>query len=54
MTFAVTQPRAASLVLPFIEGVDVRATFTFSGGEAELRVNWPREGAAPLTMSARK
>lgn len=48
MTFAVTQPGRASLVLPFEEGVDVRATFTFASSQAELRVSWPR-GAAPTS-----
>lgn len=57
MTFAVTQPKAASLVVPFVEGVDLRATFTFSGGAAELRVSWPRGEAAPTSkgeMTARE
>lgn len=57
MTFTVMQPKASSLVLPFVEGVDVRASFTFSGSAAELRVSWPRGEAAPTTkgkMTARE
>ena len=46
-TFKFAAGGVTSLVLPFVEGVDVKAQFGWSNKSAELHVFWPRGAPEP-------
>ena len=46
-TFTYAQNNVTSLVLPFVEGVDVEALFTWTDKKAKLHVWWPRGAPEP-------